>query len=128
MEILTKRVYDPYDPSDGYRILVDRLWPRGLTKEKVHYDLWAKEVAPSTELRHEFGHEVAHWPQFEKEYVAELDANPAAADLAQRLAGDPSIGRVTLLYAAHDTEHNQAIVLQRWLEQRLEETARNHQA
>ncbi len=121
MEILTKRVYDPYDPSDGYRILVDRLWPRGLTKEKVHYDLWAKELAPSTELRHEFGHEAAHWPMFEEKYIAELDANPEAAAFAEKLADDPSIQRVTLLYAAHDTEHNQAVVLQGWLEKKLGE-------
>lgn len=119
MEILTKRVYEPYDPTDGYRVLVDRLWPRGLTKEEVHYDLWAKDLAPSAELRHAFGHEVAHWPAFEQKYVGELDANPAAAAFAEKLAGDPSIHKVTLLYAAHDTEHNQALVLQRWLEQRL---------
>lgn len=117
MDIQIKRVYEPYSEDDGYRILVDRLWPRGLTKEKVHYDLWAKFLAPSTELRKSFGHEADHWDSFKKAYIAELDANPEALDFAKELAGPEfaKYPRVTLLYAAHDPKLNQAVILAKWL-------------
>ena len=93
MTIQLKRVYEAPSKSDGTRILVDRLWPRGLTKERAHVDLWLKEVAPSTELRKWFAHDPAKWSEFKKRYHAELDANPAAiaelrAAMVDRVAGD----------------------------------------
>ena len=86
MKIAIKRVYEPYEESDGYRVLVDRLWPRGLTKARVHYDEWAKFLAPSTELRKAFGHDPSHWATFQEKYVAELDANPEALKFAKKLS------------------------------------------
>lgn len=102
MKIAIKRVYEPYEESDGYRVLVDRLWPRGLTKARVHYDEWAKFLAPSTELRKAFGHDPSHWATFQEKYVAELDANPEALKFAKKLSS-PEMAkypRVTLIYAA----------------------------
>lgn len=118
VDIQVKRVYEPYDPNDGYRVLVDRLWPRGLTKERVHYDLWEKVVAPSNELRRAFGHKPENWPAFRKAYLAELDADPAAAAFADELAKGAH-SKVTLLYGAKNTAMNQAVVLKQWLEGRL---------
>jgi uncharacterized protein YeaO (DUF488 family) len=104
-----KRVYEAPSKSDGTRILVDRLWPRGLTKEKARVDLWLKEVAPSTELRKWFAHDPAKWPEFKARYKAELKHNTAQlALLKQAVVRGPA----TLLYGAKDTEHNEAIVLQ----------------
>jgi uncharacterized protein YeaO (DUF488 family) len=104
-----KRVYETPAKTDGTRILVDRLWPRGLTKEKARVDLWLKEVAPSTELRKWFAHDPAKWPEFKARYKAELKHNAAQlALLKQAIARGPS----TLLYGAKDTQHNEAIVLQ----------------
>ncbi len=103
-----KRVYEEPAKSDGTRILVDRLWPRGLTKEKARVDLWLKEVAPSNDLRKWFAHDSAKWPEFKARYKAELKHNPAQlALLKQAIAKGPS----TLLYGAKDTEHNEAVVL-----------------
>lgn len=117
MEIQIKRVYEPYSEDDGYRVLVDRLWPRGLTKERVHYDLWAKFLAPSTEIRKAFGHKAENFDAFKKAYIAELDANPEAFSFAKGLAGADfaSYPRVTLLYAAHDPKINHAVILAEWL-------------
>ncbi len=112
--IRTKRVYEPYEPSDGYRVLVDRLWPRGLTKERVRYDQWAKFLAPSNAVRKAFGHKAQNWDAFVAAYTAELDANPKAHAFAGQLA-QGAHPTVTLLYAAHDPKLNQAVVLQRWL-------------
>ena len=112
--IRTKRVYEPYEPSDGYRVLVDRLWPRGLTQERVHYDQWAKFLAPSNAVRKAFGHKAQNWDAFVAAYTAELDANPKAHAFAGQLA-QGAHPTVTLLYAAHDPKLNQAVVLQRWL-------------
>lgn len=103
-----KRVYDPPDPGDGRRVLVDRLWPRGLKKERAKIDRWMKEVAPSDALRRWFAHDPRKWPEFRRRYRAELETNPALEDL-MRLARE---GPLTLLYATRDTEHNQARVLQ----------------
>ncbi|WP_418980275.1 DUF488 domain-containing protein [Adlercreutzia equolifaciens] len=117
MKIAIKRVYEPYEESDGYRVLVDRLWPRGLTKARVHYDEWAKFLAPSTKLRKAFGHDPAHWATFQEKYVAELNANPEALKFAKKLAS-PEMAkypRVTLIYAARDEKENEAVVLQKWL-------------
>jgi len=109
MAIKLKRVYDEPTKTDGTRILVDRLWPRGLTKEKAHVDLWLKEVAPSTALRKWFAHDPEKWPEFKARYKAELKNNaPQLALLKQAVSRGPT----TLLYGAKDTEHNEAVVLQ----------------
>jgi uncharacterized protein YeaO (DUF488 family) len=112
MTINIKRVYAQPDKSDGIRILVDRLWPRGLTKEKAAADLWLKEIAPSTELRKWFGHEPAKWPAFKKRYQAELTHNEAQVAL---LKEQLKTGPVTLLYGAKDEEHNEAVVLKEFM-------------
>ncbi len=107
-----KRVYEEPAKSDGTRILVDRLWPRGLTKEKAHVDLWLKEVAPSNDLRKWFAHDPQKWPEFKARYKGELRQNPAQFALLKRAVGKRS---ATLLYGAKDTEHNEAVVLQELL-------------
>ena len=110
MELRTKRVYDDPSPDDGFRVLVDRLWPRGLTKERADLDLWAKDAAPSTELRRAFHHEGMTWGAFVAAYRAELDgpAKPAVDALRAELAGHPI---VTLLYSVHDEAQNHARLL-----------------
>ena len=107
-----KRVYEVPSKEDGTRILVDRLWPRGLSKEKAHVDLWLKEIAPSTELRKWFAHDPAKWSAFEARYRAELKQNPLQLALLKQAAAK---GPATLLYGAKDEEHNEAIVLQKLL-------------
>jgi uncharacterized protein YeaO (DUF488 family) len=111
-EVKIKRVYEAPDGDDGIRILVDRLWPRGLTKERAYVDLWLKDIAPSTELRKWFGHDPAKWEEFKELYHRELEAN---AEQVSLLKDQLKKGTVTLLYAAKDVEHNEAIVLQEWL-------------
>lgn len=106
--IRLKRVYDPPAPDDGRRVLVDRLWPRGLRRETARLDLWLKEVAPSTELRRWFGHDPARWPAFRSRYRAELAAR---ADALEELRALLRQGPVTLLFAARDGERNHAVVL-----------------
>ena len=108
MDIKLKRVYEEPAKGDGKRILVDRLWPRGLTKEKAAVDMWLKEIAPSTDLRKWFGHDPAKWNEFQKRYIKELDANPEPVNTIKDLAKK---GTVTLLYGARDEEHNDAVVL-----------------
>lgn len=112
MDLAVKRVYDEPSGSDGYRVLVDRLWPRGLSKEKARLDEWVKELGPSTELRTWFGHDVAKWPEFREKYRAEL---AGAAALWQPIVDRAREGRVTLLFGARDEEHNQAVVLEEFL-------------
>ena len=107
-----KRIYDEPDSKDGYRVLVDRLWPRGLSKEAAKLDEWAKAIAPSNELRKWFGHDPAKFDDFEKRYIDELATNSGAPGLITAWHKYPV---VTLLYAAHDELHNQAVVLQRYL-------------
>lgn len=103
-----KRAYDDALPSDGYRVLIDRLWPRGVSKQKAQLDAWEKELAPSTGLREWFGHEPARFDEFRRRYLAELDRQrPKLAELRRR-ARD---GALTLVYSAHDEEHNDAVVL-----------------
>ena len=109
MVLQLKRVYEAPSETDGTRILVDRLWPRGLTKDKAHVDLWLKEVAPSNDLRKWFAHDPAKWPEFKARYKAELKNN--AVQLA-RLNQAITRGPATLLYGAKDREHNEAVVLQ----------------
>jgi uncharacterized protein YeaO (DUF488 family) len=112
MHIRIKRVYLQPDTEDGRRILVDRLWPRGLTKEKARVDLWLKEIAPSTELRKWFGHEPEKWKEFQSRYRMELRKNEEQVSLLKKEAAQ---GPVTLLYGAKDEEHNEAVVLQQLL-------------
>jgi uncharacterized protein YeaO (DUF488 family) len=104
-----KRVYEPPEKSDGFRVLVDRLWPRGLSKERAHLDLWLKEIAPSDALRKWFGHEPKRWAEFSRKYRKELTANKDLIQQIKKLEAEHD--NVTLLYAAHDEEHNEAIVL-----------------
>ena len=104
-----KRVYELPNKHDGRRILVDRLWPRGLTKEKASIDLWLKDIAPSTELRKWFGHNPDRWEEFKERYLAELKGN---SDQIQLLKQELDKGIVTLVYGAKDEDHNQAVVLQ----------------
>lgn len=114
MKAAIKRIYDPVDPTDGYRILVDRLWPRGIKKEAAAIDQWLKDVAPSTKLRTWFGHDPAKWKEFKKRYKDELEENVAWNEL-QALARSKK--KITLLYGAKDEEHNQALVLAELLSQ-----------
>lgn len=108
-----KRVYEPWDQRDGKRILVDRLWPRGVTKEKAHLDVWLKAIAPSTELRKWFGHDPDKWEEFQQRYRAELAAHGTAVSTILDASNE---GTVTLVYAAKDEEHNEAVVLKDYLE------------
>lgn len=105
-------MYDPLDPSDGFRVLVDRLWPRGFTKEKLHADLWLKEAAPSSELREWFHHDPSLREEFIARYFAELDRQP---EVVARLLDQAAAGPLTLLYAARDRDFNQAVVLAEFL-------------
>ncbi|MBS1606589.1 MAG: DUF488 domain-containing protein [Bacteroidetes bacterium] len=114
--IQIKRIYDPPAKSDGYRVLVDRLWPRGMKKEAADIDEWAKDLAPSTDLRKWFGHEPRLWSDFEKRYMDELRTNDAVKTFAKTHAGEKVI---TLLYGAKDEEHNHAIVLKKYLATRI---------
>jgi len=111
MTLQLKRVYDEPDPADGERILVDRLWPRGLNKQAAALDLWLKDVAPSAELRRWFHHGTERWEEFRIRYRAELASNPHIAELRRKIAAGP----VTLLYAARDRERNHALVLAEFL-------------
>lgn len=115
MDIRIKRVYDPPEESDGVRILVDRLWPRGLARAGAQIDAWEKEVAPSDALRRFFGHDLTRWEEFQRRYRAELRESPAREAL-ERLAERARRSRVTLLYAARDPAHNNAVVLSQALE------------
>ena len=108
MNIKLKRIYEPVEKEDGFRILVDRLWPRGITKEKASIDLWLKNIAPSTELRKWFDHDPKKWKEFQKKYKKELHENEqAVSELKQHLKSE----NVTLLFAARDEIHNQAQVI-----------------
>jgi uncharacterized protein YeaO (DUF488 family) len=109
MTIKLKRVYDPPSADDGYRILVDRLWPRGMTKERARVDLWMRDIAPSDELRTWFHHEAANWPEFERRYQQELAGSRGLLEQIRDIA--PRESRVTLLYGAKDEVHNQAVVI-----------------
>ena len=113
MGIAIKRIYESPEAPDGYRVLVDRLWPRGMTKERAALDLWLKDVAPSPLLRKWFGHDPAKFAEFRMRYIAELDANAAVDNLRHICAEYPD---VTLLYAAKDPQVNHALVLRDYLE------------
>ncbi len=111
--IRLKRAYEKPHADDGERILVDRLWPRGLTKQKARIDLWMKGIAPSSELRKWFGHDPSKWEEFQRRYTAELRQH---ADLIKELKRKARGATVTLIYAARDEAHNEAVVLKEFLE------------
>ena len=107
--ITIKRIYEPKNPQDGCRVLVDRLWPRGVSKEKAALDLWMKDIGPSTELRQWFGHDPNKWADFQKKYRAELKDKGEMLDELRKLAKEHN--RLTLLYGARDQEHNEAVII-----------------
>lgn len=108
-----KRVYDPLSSEDGIRILIDRLWPRGIKKEEAKIDEWMKEIAPTTDLRKWFSHDPAKWPEFRKRYITELKNK---SELFERLRSEAKKGTITLLFAAKDAEHSNAVILKEVIE------------
>ncbi|KSV90750.1 DUF488 domain-containing protein [Sinorhizobium sp. GL28] len=112
MQLKTKRVYEPKADGDGMRVLVDRLWPRGLTKAEAAVDLWLKEIAPTTELRRWFHGDQGTWDEFSKRYIGELDNNPAAVDVLRQHIGEAP---VTLLYSVKDEARNHAEILKDYI-------------
>lgn len=114
--IRIKRIYDPVEPGDGYRILVDRLWPRGMKKEQAALDQWAKSITPSTEIRKEFHHDPSSFSEFRQKYLFELENNPESEAFRRQVLEKLHDGPVTLLYGAKDREVNHATVLKEWLE------------
>lgn len=112
MKILVKRIYEPADESDGFRVLVDRLWPRGMSKARAALDLWLPDLGPSTELRQWFNHDPARWDEFRRRYQAELKEKGA---LLAAITAQAKTNPVTLLYSANDEEHNQAVALKELL-------------
>jgi len=111
-DIKIKRIYEPFSKTDGYRILVDRLWPRGMKKEDAHVDLWFKDIAPSTELRQWFHAEPGRWEQFRMKYMNELKSSNAVDGLMVYTKEHPT---VTLLYSVKDEEHNHALILKNFI-------------
>ena len=112
-EVNVKRIFDPQSENDGFRILVDRLWPRGLKKSEAHVDLWLKDVAPSTELRKWFDHDPDKWDEFIADYTFELKKGKAVNELLDHIKNNE---KVTLLYAAKDEEHNNGLALKLFLD------------
>jgi len=115
MKIQLKRVYEPPEKRDGVRLLVERLWPRGLTKEKAKIDEWFKDIAPSQDLRQWYSHDLKKWEEFRRRYLDELRRNPEAVD---RLRARVKEGLVTFVFAAKDEQHNSALVLKEFMEGR----------
>jgi len=115
MSIQLKRAYETGSEADGYRVLVDRLWPRGISKQDAKIDLWLKEIAPSTNLRKWFGHDPAKWDEFRKRYAQELDTRP---EIVKQLVDLVEKQRVTLIYSAKNEEFNQAVALKEYLDMR----------
>ena len=115
MSLKIKRIYDPVSPDDGRRVLVDRLWPRGVKKETAAVDEWLKEIAPSDELRKWFSHDPAKWKEFEDRYRSEL-GRADKKEIIERLRREAKKGKVALLFAAKDTLHNNALVLKEFLD------------
>lgn len=118
-ELRIKRVYEAIEEQDGYRVLTDRLWPRGIAKAKAAIDLWEKTVAPSTELREWFGHIPERFPEFTERYLQELEDNSDATKFVELCQKQLEKSNVTLLYGAKDEVHNQAVVLQNFINQHL---------
>ena len=123
--IKLKRAYDSASKDDGMRFLVERLWPRGVSKTALHLDAWLKDVAPSTELRRWFSHDPSKWIEFQRRYFAELNANPKTVE---PILEANRRGRVTLVYSSHDQEHNNAVALKAFLAAKISTRARAHQA
>ena len=121
--IRLKRAYEPAAATDGRRILVERLWPRGMTKARLHLQEWNQDVAPTPALRQWFGHEPSRWPEFRRRYFAELRHHPEAW---LPLLAAARRGRVTFIYAAHDRARNGAVALKAFLDRRLKRTAAAH--
>jgi uncharacterized protein YeaO (DUF488 family) len=119
-KINIKRIYDMPAEEDGHRILVDRLWPRGISKERAALNEWAKDIAPSTSIRKEFGHQAERMESFAQAYFLELVRNPKAEEFAREVSRKLKTGNVTLLYAARDPKINHALVLKRWLSEAIE--------
>jgi uncharacterized protein YeaO (DUF488 family) len=115
-KIKLKRAYEPPEPGDGTRVLIDRLWPRGIKKADAAIDRWLRDIAPSTELRRWFGHRPERWPEFRRRYLAELQDQPELVEQVRKAARD---GPVTLVYAARDEAHNDAVVLKELLNRTL---------
>nr|CCB82188.1 protein of hypothetical function DUF488 [Lactiplantibacillus pentosus MP-10] len=115
MQLKLERIYTKPVDTDGYRLLVDRLWPRGISKVNAQLDDWVKEIGPSTELRKWFNHDPEKYPEFVKKYQAELDANPITPDFIRQVAEQLAKQPVILLFGAKDETHNQAVVLQEYL-------------
>ena len=118
--ITLKRAYDPVSRSDGWRVLVERLWPRGLSKTKLRVDEWLKDVGPSSELRKWFGHDPQKWDTFRRRYARELDSRK---DAWQPIVSATRRGHVTLVYSSRDTEHNNAVALQQYLRSKMRRRA-----
>lgn len=116
MTIKVKRVYEPAEAGDGVRFLVDRLWPRGIKKERLQIEAWLKDAAPSNDLRHWYEHDPAKWDEFRRRYAAELDANP---DAWQPIVAAARRGDVTLLYSTREETRNNAVALREYVEGRL---------
>jgi uncharacterized protein YeaO (DUF488 family) len=116
MSIRLKRVYEPASPGDGRRVLVERLWPRGVSKARLRVNRWAKDAAPSPTLRRWFDHDPEKWPEFRRRYFAELREHPGHW---RPLLAEARRGKVTFIYAAHDVEHNGAVALKAFLDRRL---------
>jgi uncharacterized protein YeaO (DUF488 family) len=112
MVIKIKRVYEVPDPSDGFRVLVDRLWPRGISKSSAQIDLWLKEIAPSNALRKWYSHDPAKWDVFRKRYFQELDSNP---EVVEQIRNYVSLGTVTLVFSSREEELNNAVALREYL-------------
>ncbi len=119
--ITFKRAYDPVSRADGRRFLVERLWPRGVSKAELHVEAWLRDVGPSTGLRQWFGHDPEKWDEFRRRYRAELDSHPEAW---RPIVSAARRGRVTLIYSSHDTEHNNAVALRDYLEKKMRQPTR----
>ncbi len=119
-ELSIKRIYKKADPHDGYRILIDRLWPRGVSKDEAAIDYWAKSITPSTEIRKAFDHKAENMDVFRRNYVSELNDNPASREFLSIIAKRLKESNVTLLYGAKDEMHNHAIILKKWILDNLE--------
>lgn len=118
-EIKLRRAYDEKGQDDGYRVLIDRLWPRGIKKEELSYSWWPKDIAPSDELRKSFDHDTEKFESFKKEYKKELEEKSIKSEFLDKVKKQLKKHNVTLVYGAKDTEHNQAVVLKEWLEEKL---------
>ena len=119
-KIKIQRAYEEKEKDDGYRILVDRLWPRGIKKENLSYSWWPKDIAPSDKLRKSFDHDKDKFTDFKKSYKEELENNKIKAEFLEKIKTQLKKHNVTLIYGAKDKEHNQALVLEQWIKEKLD--------